>query len=174
MATCSECSTYNTDDARFCVSCGTAITSKPTAAPAQPYSPPPQMSKPIAPSINTNFNVEDTPSSISPSTSIGFLDAIKICLTKYFDQKGRAARPEYWWFYLFTTLVSIISAVIGFPFHLAVLIPGINAATRRLHDTGRSGWWQLIVLTVIGIIPLLIWLASEGNKEDNKYGPPTV
>ena len=172
MATCSKCSTHNPDDARFCVSCGTAITSIPTAAPAQPYSPQPQMAKPIAPSINTHFNAEEAPSATSQGTSIGFLDAIKICLTKYFDKNGRAARPEYWWFYLFYILVSIISAVIGFPLQLAIMIPAINATTRRLHDTGRSGWWQLITLTVIGVIPLLIWLASEGNKEDNKYGPP--
>ena len=56
----------------------------------------------------------------------------------------------------------------GFMYWLAVaatFFPSIAAAARRLHDVNKSGWWQLIALTIIGLIPLIIWLASEGEKE---------
>ena len=56
---------------------------------------------------------------------------------------------------------------------LVIAIPQISAGSRRLHDTGRSGWWQLLSFTVIGLIPLIIWLAQDGNKEANKYGELT-
>lgn len=55
---------------------------------------------------------------------------------------------------------------------LVIAVPQISAGTRRLHDTGRSGWWQLLSFTLIGLIPLIIWLAQEGSKEPNKYGEP--
>jgi hypothetical protein len=54
----------------------------------------------------------------------------------------------------------------------AMLIPHCAVGARRLHDTNRSGWWLLISLTVIGIIPILIWLASKGSNKSNKYGEP--
>ena len=53
---------------------------------------------------------------------------------------------------------------------LATLLPSLAVATRRLHDTGRSGWNQLWALTVIGIIPLVIWLAKPGTRAPNAYG----
>jgi len=52
------------------------------------------------------------------------------------------------------------------------LIPNIAAGARRLHDVGKSGWWQLILFTIIGIIPLIIWMASEGTKKNNSHGKP--
>jgi len=55
---------------------------------------------------------------------------------------------------------------------LVTLIPVLAAGARRLHDINKSGWWQLIALTIIGIIPLLIWLATEGSKKNNSYGKP--
>ena len=55
---------------------------------------------------------------------------------------------------------------------LSVFLPSIAVAARRLHDTGRSGWWQLLTITIIGIIPLIIWYCSEGTKEANEYGDP--
>ncbi len=97
---------------------------------------------------------------------------------KYVDFSGRAARPEYWWFFLFTVLLTWFADIadpskVGSTIvSLALLLPSLSAATRRLHDTGRSGWWQLIALTVIGLIPLFIWLASKGNDQSNEYGSP--
>jgi len=55
---------------------------------------------------------------------------------------------------------------------LAVLLPSLAVGARRLHDTNRSGWWLLISLSVIGLIPLIIWLASKGNEQANDHGNP--
>ena len=52
------------------------------------------------------------------------------------------------------------------------LVSTLSAGARRLHDTGRSGWWQLLNLTIIGAIPVLIWECSSGTKGPNRYGPP--
>jgi uncharacterized membrane protein YhaH (DUF805 family) len=107
-----------------------------------------------------------------------FGKSIAKCFAKYVDFKGRASRPEFWWFYLFTILLSwgsILvdkSQVLSMIVNLAVFLPVIAAGSRRLHDTNRSGWWQLIMLTVIGIIPLVIWWASKGSDQDNQYGSP--
>lgn len=104
-----------------------------------------------------------------------FSESIQICFSKYADFNGRAKRPEYWWFVLFTVLVSLalsmVSEIVSGIFSLAVLLPSIAAAARRLHDTGRSGWWQLIVLLpIIGIIVLIVFLAQEGSAETNQFG----
>jgi len=105
-----------------------------------------------------------------------FQESIKTCFSKYADFNGRAVRSEYWWFALFIVLVSmglgIISEIVSGLFSLAVLIPSIAAAARRLHDTNRSGWWQLIALVpFIGWIIIIVFLAQEGKAEDNQYGP---
>ena len=57
-------------------------------------------------------------------------------------------------------------------FSLVLILPGIAVTTRRLHDINKSGWWQLIELTIIGILLIIIWNATEGEKKKNKYGPP--
>lgn len=108
---------------------------------------------------------------------MNFQDAIKTCFTKYADFKGRALRSEYWWYVLFIVLVgmatSMVSEVLSGLFYVGTLLPSIAAATRRLHDTGRTGWWQLIAfIPLIGVIVLIVFLAQEGNTSDNEYGPP--
>lgn len=112
------------------------------------------------------------------SSTIGFGDSISICMSKFFDFKGRASRPEYWWFYLFTVLISWGSILVDpteVLFGLVSLVlffPVLTVGARRLHDTNRSGWWQLLWLTVIGGILVIVWQASEGKKEENKYDKP--
>lgn len=114
----------------------------------------------------------------SQNLPVSFTDAIVICFSKYFDFTGRAPRSEYWWFYLFTVLLSWLSALVDSEgiiiiiLTLIFLFPSLAAGARRLHDINKSGWWQLLMLTIIGIIPLIIWWASVGKKEPNKYGPP--
>ena len=56
--------------------------------------------------------------------------------------------------------------------YAVVFLPSISVGARRLHDVGKSGWWQLISITIIGIIPLIIWMASEGTKKSNFHGKP--
>jgi uncharacterized membrane protein YhaH (DUF805 family) len=95
---------------------------------------------------------------------MNFTDAVKTCLLKYADFKGRAGRPEFWWFALFTLLVTAVpgffSDLLSAVFLLATLLPSFAAGTRRLRDTGRSGWWQLLwLLPVIGWIPLIYFCA---------------
>ena len=97
-----------------------------------------------------------------------FQDSIRVCFTKYADFNGRAGRPEYWWFALFILIGSLVlsklSPTLGGVFSLATLLPSIAAAARRLHDTNRSGWWQLIVvLPLIGIIVLVMFLTQAGR-----------
>lgn len=103
-------------------------------------------------------------------------------LKNYAGFSGRAGRAEYWMFFLFNIIISIVLYVISlkvpavgilsFLYSLAVLIPGIAVAARRLHDTGRSGWWQLIsLIPIVGAIILIVFLATEGQPHDNAYGP---
>ncbi|HCE1882714.1 DUF805 domain-containing protein [Vibrio parahaemolyticus] len=104
-----------------------------------------------------------------------FIGALK----KYADFTGRARRKEYWMFALFYMLfyigLVVIDLMIGTEFFsiifsLALLIPSISIATRRLHDTGRSGWWQLIALIpLVGAIVLIVFLAQDSH-DANEYG----
>jgi uncharacterized membrane protein YhaH (DUF805 family) len=113
-----------------------------------------------------------------------YIDVLK----KYAVFSGRARRKEFWMFVLFSTIISIILSIIdrligtdygsgttsggilSSIYGLAVLVPTIAVAVRRLHDTNRSGWWLLLYLTCIGIIVLIVFWAMEGNAGDNKHG----
>ncbi|MFW6277750.1 MAG: DUF805 domain-containing protein, partial [Prolixibacteraceae bacterium] len=112
----------------------------------------------------------------------------KMVLQKYAVFNGRAGRKEYWMFFLFNMLFGFAAIVLdnlfGIAFFgnfygplyllymLAVLIPALAVAVRRLHDTGKSGWWILISLVpFVGWIVVLILLAMEGEPGDNEYGP---
>lgn len=113
---------------------------------------------------------------VTVENTMTFGNAITTCMSKFFNFTGRASRPEYWWFYLFTVLLSwgaILvdqTQVVSMLINLVFLIPVLAVGARRLHDTNRSGWWQLIMLTIIGIIPLIIWWASKGSDQENQYG----
>ena len=105
---------------------------------------------------------------------MNFQDAIKTCLSNYAVFEGRASRSEYWWFILFTLLVggalSVVSEKLNILFEIAVFLPSIAAAARRLHDTNRSGWMQLIALIpVLGFIILIVFLAQDTVVENNQH-----
>jgi len=92
------------------------------------------------------------------------VDALKACLTKYADFNGRATRSEYWWFFLTVLLGSAVTSLIT-PriyalFSLLTVLPLLAVGARRLHDTNRSGWWQLLALVPFGIFVLVIFLAQ--------------
>ena len=95
-----------------------------------------------------------------------FQESIRTCLNKYFDFDGDASRSEYWWFVLFIIVVGFalaaVSRHLSGMFSLLTIVPAISAAARRLHDTNRSGWWQLIALfPVIGTLVLAYFLVQE-------------
>ena len=111
------------------------------------------------------------------------LDWFVKCLKNYANFSGRARRKEYWFFTLVQFIILVITQIIDailstdFVFYaiaaLALFIPSLAAAVRRLHDTDRSGWWFLIALIpLIGTILLIIWLATETKPENNQWGQP--
>ena len=110
-----------------------------------------------------------------------FTQAVQTCFSKYADFTGRALRSEFWWFHLFLVAVRIVLyiltaissafAIIWIIFALAVLIPTLAVGARRLHDVGRSAWWLLLELTLIGVVLLIVWWALEGESGANAYGP---
>ncbi|MDQ1295665.1 MAG: hypothetical protein QG608_3550 [Actinomycetota bacterium] len=118
---------------------------------------------------------------------MSFADAISTCLmTKYADFSGRARRSEYWYFWLLSApgsyaLLLITEAIhlsfIGYLVSFALFIPSLAVGVRRLHDTGRSGWWLLIVLIpLVGAIVLLVFFATDTSPAGDKYdtAPPST
>jgi uncharacterized membrane protein YhaH (DUF805 family) len=151
---CPNCGKQNPENAKFCLECGAAIHSN----------------------IAYRGPMTDRP-------DMTFTESVSGCFSKAFVFKGRASRAEYWWFALFTLLVSIVAGIIdqsayGEPAtvtaitNLVILFPSLAVNIRRLHDTGHSGWWYLIILTIIGIIPYFIWMVSKGDDRANEYGAP--
>jgi uncharacterized membrane protein YhaH (DUF805 family) len=112
-----------------------------------------------------------------------YLQALK----KYADFSGRARRREYWFYMLFYVIILVVLSICdGFVgttmqsgvgiltliYILAVLIPTIAVSVRRLHDTGRSGWWILIELVpIVGFFIFLYFMVSDSNPGTNAYGP---
>ncbi|MBX3479145.1 MAG: DUF805 domain-containing protein [Caulobacter sp.] len=109
---------------------------------------------------------------------------------KYVDFQGRARRSEYWLYILFLTAVEIVLVVLaammsnGDPesfgpvnillliFGLGTFLPTLAVAVRRLHDTGRSGFWLFIgLIPLIGAIVLLIFYVLDGTPGPNRFGP---
>ena len=123
-----------------------------------------------------------------------YIDALK----RYFDFQGRANRSQYWLFALVHVIVIVVLGLVDFfvffggnaesvadetvalfpittIYQLAVLLPLLGVTARRLHDTGRSGWWQLIgFVPLIGAIVLIIFLVLPGDPEGNSHGEPPM
>lgn len=136
-----------------------------------------------------------------PWYGIGFGAAIKRFFQKYATFSGRASRGEYWWIALFNFLVyivvvgitgvaggfsastdgsgsmspvaTVISSIFGL-YYLAILVPSLAVAWRRLHDTGRSGWnYLFILIPLAGPIIMIVFLASQTTPNAEQYGPPS-
>lgn len=103
-----------------------------------------------------------------------FVSAVKSCFSKYATFSGRASRSEYWWFYLFSIIVTMAAAIVDEKLSNAVtvvlLLPSIAVGARRLHDVDRSGWWQLLWITLIGIPVVIYWFCKEGSGDENEFG----
>lgn len=147
---------------------------------------------------------------------MSFSQSIIACLSKYIDFKGRASRSEFWWFQLFVVLIQIpftvllmilgsspllysVINVLSYALAGLLFLPNLTVTTRRLHDTNRSGWWQLVpwgcgaiyysvaltagedhivaLITLLGAggsaIALLFWLSRKSDVAPNKHGEPT-
>lgn len=131
---------------------------------------------------------------------MGFSQAVRTCLSKYVTFSGRASRAEYWWFLLFVLLgqfvFSLLDAMLGFGggwsepaepgmessgrqsplaflFSLAMILPLLSVAARRLHDRDMVAWWLLLNLVpLIGSLILLVLYLLPGDAETNRFGPP--
>lgn len=121
------------------------------------------------------------------AASAGFLDtlgdAIGTCFSKFALFDGRASRAECWFFALFSIVTALLLAgldmvilgrdfpVVAMVFALLVLTPSIAVLVRRLHDTGRSGWWALLgMLPLLGNLALLVLCAMRGTDGQNRFG----
>ena len=109
---------------------------------------------------------------------INFFQSFRICFKKFVDFKGRASRSEYWWFTLFTYIISIPSylpnetvQVLSGLGALIILLPILAVTVRRFHDINKSGWLVLIsLIPLIGAIILLVMLIERGTLGKNRFG----
>ena len=100
---------------------------------------------------------------------MSFVAAVQSGFRNYVNFKGRATRSEYWWWALFTLVIqaaSFIFAGLGDLLSLAVLVPSIAVAIRRMHDTNHRGWWQLFPIVN------LVFALRAGDAGENRFGPP--
>ncbi|MDM4723359.1 DUF805 domain-containing protein [Micromonospora sp. WMMA1363] len=119
---------------------------------------------------------------------MSFTAAVRSVLSQYIGFSGRARRAEYWWFFLFSVLVGIVTLILDIALGtdelgastglfnliatLALWLPSLAVAVRRLHDTDRSGWLVLIGLVpLIGAIVLLVFFVQDGTTGPNRFGP---
>jgi len=116
---------------------------------------------------------------------VTFQEAVRMAINKnYCNFSGRASRSEFWWFFLFSFLLSVaisfVCSILGFSVDststvtsivgLVLILPGLGLWWRRLHDTGHSGLWFLLVFTGIGIILLIFWACIDSQQHPNEYG----
>jgi len=115
---------------------------------------------------------------------VNFAEAIQSGFRNYVGFSGRAARSEFWFWFLFAVLVTIATQFLdGFLFDqqfgllsgiaaLALFLPGLAVSVRRLHDRDKSGWFILLYfIPLIGFIILLIWYCTRGTVGPNRFGP---
>ncbi len=105
------------------------------------------------------------------ASPVSFFDAIRICISKYAELDGHAGRAEYWWFFLFVTLVvsagALISEAVGGLVLLGLALPLIAVGCRRLRDAGQSPWWQLMGLAPFGgVVPLIMFTFPSIAEQD--------
>lgn len=115
------------------------------------------------------------------------VQAVKSVFGQYANFKGRARRSEYWWFFLFTFVVSALASMLDYALFdrnpgsfgvfsiiatLALIVPGLAVAWRRLHDTDHSGGWYFIALIpLVGTIIYLIFVCTDSQPQPNRFGP---
>ena len=151
---CSVCGAEPDEGAQFCGVCGTRL--------------------------ETNDSLYGAIQPGADQPMVGFTQAISFGFSNYINFQGRATRAEYWWWTLFAVISDVVLGFIdaalgiGFlqgPFSLAILIPGLAFGARRLHDIGKSGWWQLLWFAiVVGWIILWVLASRRGDRGQNQHG----
>ena len=119
---------------------------------------------------------------------MNFSQAVSSFFARWKDFNGRSSRSEYWWATFFVILTSIFTNILTLflglspsivaiivlllivIFSLFLSIASLALVVRRLHDTNKSGWWYLIIFTIIGVLPLLYWYCKKGDEGENRFG----
>jgi uncharacterized membrane protein YhaH (DUF805 family) len=153
LITCPDCQTEISDAASSCIKCGRPMKSE--AIVSEVFIPPP---------------------------SLNIFEATATCFRKYADFSGRASRSEFWYFYLFSiiagTLIAVLSILLASMtfFVIAMLIaflvtilPDIAVTTRRLHDTNKAGWWQLLQFVPFGFVILFVMCIQRSDQHVNSH-----
>ncbi|WP_210245218.1 DUF805 domain-containing protein [Martelella alba] len=129
--------------------------------------------------------MSDTTPSGRAHRVVGFQDAFKLVFSNYANFRDRSSRGAFWYWVLASWIVSVILSMIDYGllgasdnvgilggiWSLAIIVPNIAIGARRLHDINRTGWWQLLALTVIGSLVLIYWFCQPGQAEANRFGP---
>jgi len=123
---------------------------------------------------------------------MNFQQAIASGFNNYVNFSSRAVRSEFWFWALFSFILGIVATFLDYAVfadfdiwtlmdasfspintlvNLALILPSIAVGIRRLHDIDRTGWWLLLLFTVIGIILLIVWYCTKGTTGSNRYGP---
>lgn len=113
-----------------------------------------------------------------------FMGALKDGLSRYVEFGTRSNRPQFWWWTLWTMILGLISgfvdAILGmgeygifnFAVNLALFLPSLAVAIRRLHDIGRTGWWYLLIFVpIVGWIILIVFFCTRSQEQPNQWGP---
>jgi uncharacterized membrane protein YhaH (DUF805 family) len=121
---------------------------------------------------------------IAGRNRIGFAAALARAVRLSFRFRGRASRPEFWYFFLaYLPLVLAVGIVenvvdeewvhtVGTVLYLPWVVPFVSVGVRRLHDVGRSGWWCAGIISCFGRLFLLTFWGGRGQPGDNRFGPP--
>ncbi|MDO4608214.1 MAG: DUF805 domain-containing protein [Clostridia bacterium] len=163
---CKNCGKQLEDGALFCSECGTAI---------------PASEKPVEPTVEPTIETQPLNDSAAAQPAakpqdIDLVQAYRLFVANLLNFKGRATRPEYWWVFLInwllTFLINLIP-VLGALLSLIIIIPNLALTVRRLHDTGKSGWYAFIsFIPIVGTVLLIIQLCKDSDG-DNQWGLAT-
>lgn len=192
MKFCPNCGNELESNSKFCGTCGLKVEYKTPQPQPQPQPQPPYQEPTYTTIPSTKLDLSDD---IMEQLDLGLIENFKRCfLKKYTTFDGRASRSEFWYFYAADMLLSntllLTFAFIGHIFHsykmfetgfvlsiiyfFATFLPYLSVTVRRLHDINKSGWFVLVpLIPIVGIIWLIVMLATRGDENPNIYGPKT-
>ena len=114
-----------------------------------------------------------------------FVGAFKDAIARYVDFKTRSTRSQFWWFMLWSVIISIAASAVDIALgmgdsgpvsllaSLAILLPVLAVTIRRLHDIGRTGWWVLIqFVPIVGFIVIVVFACTKSQEGPNEWGMP--